>query len=206
MEQRYYFAINFLPNHVDAELLAGRCISVLHGFMRMNEDAKNTIGISFPFWSEDSIGNVITFVSVNKECLCGLSYQPYFTLMKKEQIFEISPIIAVASDLPEHRFIRNSTIDKSFLNSKNKRLKRIEARAIKSNRQYSPVSREGRAFDLFHSIPMTSKGTECEFVLHIQQQSQELTRIDNQFNTYGFATNEKWLGTVPDLRDTLLFE
>lgn len=205
MEQRYFFVIRFFPEHADPELLSGHCISVLHGFIKTNEIINNSIGISFPKWSDDSIGIAIVFISTDRECLCGLSYQPYFTYMKKEGFFDISQITEVPCDVNELQFVRNSAIDKIFLKSKNKRLKRSEIRAIEANREYNPVAREDRIFDQFHSIPMSSKGTERDFVLQIQQKTSNIVRIDNQFNSYGFATNEKWRGSVPDLRDILLF-
>ena len=205
MEQRYFFVIKFLPEHADPELLSGRSISVLHGFIKTNEILNNSIGISFPKWSDDSIGMTIAFISTDRECLCGLSYQPYFAYMKKEGFFDISQITEVPCEVNELRFVRNSAIDKSFLKSKNKRLKRSERRAREANREYNPVAREDRIFDHFHSIPMSSKGTERDFVLQVQQKTCDIVRMDNQFNSYGFATNDKWLGSVPDLRDTLLF-
>ncbi|WP_305846315.1 type I-F CRISPR-associated endoribonuclease Cas6/Csy4 [Photobacterium kishitanii] len=205
MEQRYFFVIKFLPEYANPELLSGRSISVLHGFVKTNEIINNSIGISFPKWSDDSIGMAIAFISTDREYLCGLSYQPYFTYMKKEGFFDISQITEVPCEVNELRFVRNSAIDKSFLKSKNKRLKRSERRAREVKRKYIPVSREDRIFDHFHSIPMSSKGTERDFVLQIQKKTCDITRIDNQFNGYGFATNEKWLGSVPDLQKTLLF-
>lgn len=204
MKQRYCFAIKFLPEYADTELLAGRCISVLHGFVKTNDVVNNAIGISFPQWDDGSIGKVIAFVSTDRECLCGLSYQPYFTYMKKEGFFEISQIIDVPCGIPDIQFVRNSTIDKSFLKSKNKRMKRIESRSRKVNREYCPVSREERVFDSFHSIPISSKGNGCDFALQIQRKTCD--RSDNQFNSYGFATNEKWLGSVPNFQNPLLFQ
>ncbi len=94
MGSRCYFSIRYVPDYADNELLAGRCISNMHGFLshERNKPFKNSVGICFPVWNEQTVGNVITFVSTNESILTGLSYQPYFSRMVNENLFEISDI------------------------------------------------------------------------------------------------------------------
>ncbi len=91
---QFYFSIRYLPEQADNELLAGRCISTMHGFVSndRNSQFKNSVGVSFPRWDEHSVGNVIAFVSTNTDLLVGLSFQPYFSAMVGEGVFDISSV------------------------------------------------------------------------------------------------------------------
>lgn len=82
MMSRYYFSIRYLPEQANNELLAGRCISRMHGFISndRNSEFKNSVGISFPRWNEHSVGNVIAFISTNKDLLVGLFFSHIFQL------------------------------------------------------------------------------------------------------------------------------
>ncbi len=114
MTKRYYFLIRYIPAQADYELLAGRCISQMHLFMVNNQQAMNKIGVSFPDWSDTTVGQTIAFVAEDKEMMIGLSFQPYFSLMVNEGLFELSSICEVSDNTLEVRFIRNQTIGKKF--------------------------------------------------------------------------------------------
>lgn len=199
MESRYYFSIRYIPERADNELLSGRCISNMHGFLshERNKQFKNSVGICFPLWSEQTVGNVIIFASTNESLLTGLSYHPYFSTMMNENLFEISDINVVPDDAEEVRFVFNKTIQKIFNGSKKRRIKRAMKRAEEQGRIYTPISIEDREFALFHEIPMSSQSSGHEFVLHIQRESSVTVEIGQHFNGYGFASNNKWRGTVP---------
>ncbi|MFA0026260.1 type I-F CRISPR-associated endoribonuclease Cas6/Csy4, partial [Vibrio sp. 10N.261.49.A5] len=124
MTKRYYFLIRYIPAQADHELLAGRCISQMHLFMVNNRQAMNRIGVSFPDWNESTVGQTIAFVAEDKEMMVGLSFQPYFSVMVNEGLFEISSVCEVPDTAAEVRFVRNQTIGKSFLGSKKRRIKR----------------------------------------------------------------------------------
>ncbi|MFY3328500.1 type I-F CRISPR-associated endoribonuclease Cas6/Csy4 [Vibrio fluvialis] len=199
MGSRYYFSIRYVPDYADNELLAGRCISNMHGFLshERNKPFKNSIGICFPVWNEQTVGNVVTFVSTNESILTGLSYQPYFSTMVNENLFEISDIKAVPDDTEEVRFVFNKTIQKIFNGSKKRRIKRAMKRAEEFGHAFTPISVEEREFELFHEIPISSKSSGHDFVLHIQRQYPVVAEIEQHFNGYGFASNQQWRGTVP---------
>ena len=199
MESRYYFSIRYIPERADNELLSGRCISNMHGFLshERNKQFKNSVGICFPLWNEQTVGNVITFVSANESILTGLSYQPYFSTMMNENLFEISDINVVPDDAEEVRFVFNKTIQKIFNGSKNRRIKRAIKRAEQFGHAFTPTSVEEREFQLFHEIPISSKASGHDFVLHIQRQYPVQAEIGGGFNGYGFASNQQWKGTVP---------
>ncbi|MGO2323934.1 type I-F CRISPR-associated endoribonuclease Cas6/Csy4 [Vibrio casei] len=202
MSGRYFFVVKFLPDYADTSLLCGRCISIMHGFINKNPTGKNAVGVSFPFWTEESLGNAIAFVAEDKELLIGLSFQPYFSLMKEEGLFELSAVLPVADDAKEVRFIRNQAIGKSFLGSKRRRMKRAQDRAEKlGNIQPNKVN-EDRVFDNFHRIPLSSQSTNQDIMLHVQKEGCVDIRL-NHFNSYGLATNQAWKGTVPDLKNTM---
>ncbi|WP_114784334.1 type I-F CRISPR-associated endoribonuclease Cas6/Csy4 [Vibrio tetraodonis] len=200
MRKRYYFLIRYIPSHADYELLAGRCISQMHLFMVNNQQAMKRVGVSFPNWSESTVGQTIAFVADDKEILIGLSFQPYFSLMVNEGLFEISSACEVPDTAEEVRFVRNQTIGKNFLGSKKRRIKRSLARAeLFGVEQSLPLTNEDRVIDHFHRIPISSGSSEQDYMLFVQKECSEECVAAN-FNSYGLATNQESRGTVPDLR------
>jgi len=185
MTKRYYFCIRYTPVQADYELLAGRCISQMHLFMVNNRQVMNKIGVSFPDWSDVTV---------------GLSFQPYFSLMVNEGLFEISSVCEVPDSAIEVRFVRNQTIGKSFLGSKKRRIKRSMARAELSGFEPSlPVTNEERVIDSFHRIPISSGSSGEDYILFVQKELVSERGAAN-FNSYGLATNQERKGTVPELR------
>ncbi|MEF1169005.1 type I-F CRISPR-associated endoribonuclease Cas6/Csy4 [Vibrio campbellii] len=199
MTKRYYFCIRYTPVQADYELLAGRCISQMHLFMVNNRQAINKIGVSFPDWSDVTVGQTIAFVAEDKEMMIGLSFQPYFSLMVNEGLFEISSVCEVPDTAIEVRFTRNQTIGKSFLGSKKRRIKRSMARAELLDAGTSlPVTNEKRVIDSFHRIPITSASSGEDYILFVQKEFVS-ERVAANFNSYGLATNQERKGTVPGL-------
>ncbi|MDA0123230.1 type I-F CRISPR-associated endoribonuclease Cas6/Csy4 [Vibrio sp. MM46] len=200
MTKRYYFCIRYTPVQADYELLAGRCISQMHLFMVNNRQAMNKIGVSFPDWSDVTVGQTIAFVADDKEVMVGLSFQPYFSLMVNEGLFEISSVCEVSDTAIEVRFVRNQTIGKSFLGSKKRRIKRSIARAELSGVEPSlPATNEERVVDSFHRIPISSGSSGEDYILFVQKELVS-ERGEANFNSYGLATNQERKGTVPELR------
>ncbi|MCC4815437.1 type I-F CRISPR-associated endoribonuclease Cas6/Csy4 [Vibrio lentus] len=199
MTKRYYFLIRYTPAHADYGLLAGRCISQMHLFMVNNRQAMNKIGVSFPDWSDVTVGQTIAFVAEDKEMMIGLSFQPYFSLMVNEGLLEISSVTEVPDNALEVRFTRNQTIGKSFLGSKKRRIKRSMARAELLDAEPSlPVTNEERVIDSFHRIPISSGSSAQDYILFVQKESVGERGTAN-FNSYGLATNQEKEGTVPEL-------
>lgn len=200
MTKRYYFCIRYTPVQADYELLAGRCISQMHLFMVNNRQVMNKIGVSFPDWSDVTVGQTIAFVADDKEVMVGLSFQPYFSLMVNEGLFEISSVCEVPDTAIEVRFTRNQTIGKSFLGSKKRRIKRSMARAELLDAGTSlPVTNEERIVDSFHRIPISSGSSGEDYILFVQKEFVSERGAVN-FNSYGLATNQERKGTVPELR------
>lgn len=199
---RYYFLIQFIPEHADVGLLAGRCISVMHGFTTKIQTASHQVGIVLPKWNNDSLGNIIGFVGEDKKALIGLSYQPYFLTMKSEQLFDISPIERVPDNVDEVRFVRNTSIEKTFRGSKKRRMNRTLKRSEIRGKTHTLRNRENRELDIYHSISMYSISSGNEFSLNIQKETANNIEKPN-FNGYGFATNQARRGTVPNLSLTL---
>ncbi|ENM5912247.1 type I-F CRISPR-associated endoribonuclease Cas6/Csy4 [Vibrio parahaemolyticus] len=200
MSQRYYFLIRYTNANADYGLLAGRCISQMHLFMVNHHQAMNRVGVSFPDWNESSVGRTIAFVSEDKEMMIGLSFQPYFSLMVNEGLFEISSVSEVPDNALEVRFVRNQTIGKNFLGSKKRRIKRSMVRAELSGvEQRLPVTNEDRVIDSFHRIPISSGSSGEDYMLFVQKEFVG-ERGGANFNSYGLATNQERRGTVPDLR------
>lgn len=195
--KRYYFTITYLPKNCDVSLLAGRCIGILHGFMSSREISN--IGVCFPKWNEQTIGNEVAFVSTDKKQLTNLSQQSYFEMMAHDKLFGLSIILEVPTNQSEVMFVRNQSVAKAFVGEKQRRLKRAKKRAEARGEVYNPEYQfEEKVIGHFHSIPVSSKGNGENFILHIQK-IENTNAIENQFNNYGFATNQTFQGTVPSL-------
>ncbi|GIU01804.1 type I-F CRISPR-associated endoribonuclease Cas6/Csy4 [Shewanella morhuae] len=198
--KRYYFMIRFLPKEANLELLTGRCISVLHGYVSKHDI--EGLGVSFPAWSDTSIGNAVAFVHSDTAILNELKKQSYFPDMQECGFFEISQVEIVPNDCREVRFKRNQAIAKLFVGEARRRLKRLEKRAISRGEVFEPrKNSEVREVELFHCIAISSKRTEQDFLLHVQKEPVT-EQGEPEFNQYGFATNEQLRGTVPELPNT----
>jgi len=199
MQERYFFAIKYLPLNVDQCLLAGRCISILHGFISAR--SMNGIGVSFPNWSDKSLGNTIAFVSEYQTLLAELSKQSYFNMMVSDNLFAISEVISVPENIPEIRFKRNQNIAKCFVGEKRRRLERTKRRAHSRGEVFNPKTPEPeKKIQPFHSALGSSKSSKESFLLHIQKVNSVSVK-SNAYCNYGLATNQKHLGTVPDLSE-----
>tara|TARA_R110002020_G_scaffold98238_1_gene233962 strand:- start:395 stop:994 length:600 start_codon:yes stop_codon:yes gene_type:complete len=195
--KRFYFIITYLPKNCDVSLLAGRCIGILHGFMSAREISN--IGVCFPKWNEQTIGNEVAFVSTDKKQLINLSQQSYFEMMAHDKLFCLSKILEVPTNQSDVMFVRNQSVAKVFVGEKQRRLKRAKKRAEARGEVYNPEYKfEEKAIGHFHSIPVSSKGNGENFILHIQK-IENTNAVGNQFNNYGFATNQTFQGTVPSL-------
>lgn len=194
---RYYFTVRFLPESANVNLLVGRCLFIMHGYIcKQNIQG---IGISFPHWSDESIGNVIAFFYYDKAALNTLSQQRFFIDMKECGFFSISSIEQVPVDCPEVRFKRNQTIKKIFPGEKRRRLERLKKRALAQGREFKPEKLKiVREFDSFHQISVDSVSKSADVQLYIQKELG-VEYCESSFNSYGLATNDKHLGTVPDI-------
>lgn len=191
---RDYFTITYLPANCDVTLLAGRCIGILHGFM--SKRSCNHVGVSFPKWTDKHLGNQIAFVSEDKTALKNLSQQNYFEMMAHDRLFEVSTIKPVPADATEVRIIRDQSLGKLFMGEKRRRMERAKRRAEARGEEYIPqYASNDLEISTFHKIPITSKSNQNDFVLHLRLESTD--SIQNTFNSYGFATNKEYKGSVP---------
>lgn len=186
--------VSFLPKEANLVLLTGRCISIMHSFI-----CKHNIqgmGVSLPEWSDTSIGNVIAFIHSDEAVLNTLKEQIYFQDMQGYGFFELSKVSIVPDDCGEVRFKRNQAIAKIFVGESRRRLKRLKKRALARGDVFNPqklsISRGH-----FHRIAMSSS-TQEEYILHIQKEKVDC-KTEPIFSSYGFSSNVKFNGTVPDL-------
>ena len=194
--KRYYFVVRFLPEQANLALLTGRCISVMHGFI-CKRDIQG-VGVSFPAWSDASIGNMIAFVHTDIDVLKELSQQHYFQDMQEYGFFSVGNVEAVPNGCAEVRFKRNQGISKMFVGEARRRLKRLEKRALARGEVFEPNKNdEPRELENFHCIAIGSTSTEQDFLLHVQKENVQ-KREEAEFSQYGLATNQQLKGTVPD--------
>ncbi|NMM42666.1 type I-F CRISPR-associated endoribonuclease Cas6/Csy4 [Pseudoalteromonas arctica] len=195
--QRYYFSVHFLPKQANLALLTGRCISIMHGFILKHNIER--MGVTFPNWSDSSIGNVIAFVHPDKGILNTFIEQAYFVDMQDCGFFKLSQVLAVPENCQEIRFIRNQAVAKIFTGESRRRLKRLQKRALARGEDFNPKKLVApREVDIFHRVAMTSKSSQEDYILHIQKQNADC-QAEPVFSNYGFSSNEKFKGTVPDL-------
>ena len=195
--KRYYFMVTFLPKEANLILLMGRCVNVMHDYI--SKYAIQGMGVSLPVWSDSSIGNIITFIHTDASILNKLSENEYFQDMKEFGFFKLSDVIPVPDNCGEVRFIRNQYIAKKFVGETRRRLKRLQKRALARGEEFNPKKSSFlREFDIFHRIPVSSKSSQEDYILHIQKEINAL-QGEPIFNSYGFATNIECQGTVPDL-------
>ncbi|MBW3516361.1 type I-F CRISPR-associated endoribonuclease Cas6/Csy4 [Shewanella sp. NKUCC01_JLK] len=195
--QRYYFMVRFLPEEANLALLMGRCISVMHGYICKNEI--KGLGVTFPAWSDASIGNVIAFVHANEAVLSELKLQSYFQDMKECGFFSLGSVKIVPADCAEVMFKRNPAIAKMFVGEARRRLKRLEKRALARGKAFSPSKNTNpREFITFHRIAMSSGSNKQDYLLHIQKMEAK-EQTEPLFSSYGFASNLQLNGTVPEL-------
>lgn len=196
MMQRYFFAVKFLLPETDPSLVAGRCISVLHGFTVKHKAA--SIGVAFPEWSTASLGNSIAFVSNEPGLLGDFADQPYFKVMQSEGFVELTGLQTVPDGLSEVRFVRNQRAAKMFPGEKKRRLKRAKMRAEKRGEDFVPkISTMQREENLLHPVLMDSKSSQQRYLLFIQKEEAEEPVYD--YSSYGLATLQERQGTVPNL-------
>lgn len=194
---RFYFTIEYLPVNVDVSLLAGRCINILHGFVCQNETT--SIGVSFPGWTDQSLGKSIAFVSSSFRDLSNLAGQKYFRLMSRDGVFRTSEVKPVPALCNEIKFVRNQRIAKCFAGEKRRRLARAKRRAEERGDPFKPKAQVShQSLCLFHRVMASSKSTNEQFILHIQKGEGTFVPSEN-YNNYGFASNVEYDGTVPDL-------
>ncbi len=194
---RYYFFITFLKDQKNNELLASRCIDELHWLIA--RDKPSRVGVSFPSWSKESVGDKIAFVSIDESRLLSLRNIDYFHDMSDDGNFLISDIHTVPEGLPEVQFRKNKRIEKIFEGGQRRRAERAAKRAKISGRVYkAPKKFDRRCEDHFHKLKRVSLSTGHPHPLYIQKYSKaDIPKCD--FDHFGFATNELYSGTVPDL-------
>ncbi|MGO3276369.1 type I-F CRISPR-associated endoribonuclease Cas6/Csy4 [Halomonas sp.] len=198
---RYFFYIRYLMPSANHAFLAGRCIACLHGLMSGSKIASSGIGVSFPSWATDSVGDSIAFVSKDINALFYLSSVRYFKNMADEGFIEISDIKMVPATLEEVRFIRNQHVAKSFPGEIKRRLIRSKNRAEKRGETFMPGSVVSDRFvDHCHVIPIDSRSSGQRFPLYVQYEALGEESQCDSYNSYGLATKQTHSGSVPNFK------
>lgn len=198
---RYFFYIRYLMPSANHAFLAGRCIACLHGFISGPKIMSSGIGVSFPSWAKETVGDSIVFVSKDINALSYLSSVRYFKNMADEGFIDISDIKMVPATLEEVRFIRNQHVAKSFPGEIKRRLIRSKNRAEKRSETFMPGSVVSDRFvDHCHVIPIDSRSSGQRFPLYVQYEALgEESRCDS-YNSYGLATKQTHSGSVPNFK------
>ena len=195
---RYAFSIQFEPSS-NFELLAGRCLKILHGYQCKHKI--NIIGSTFPEFSDESIGGSIAFVSSYEGFLKDLQQQHYFQQMQNLGKFLISDHVLVSESVSEVRFLRERTRDKNCAGGKQRSIRRGQRRAENAGYEYQPYREEvtsSRRIQIYHNVPMTSSENAAKvYYLRIQKHKAEQL-ISNGYTSYGLSNQAELNGTVPE--------
>ncbi|MGF1760850.1 type I-F CRISPR-associated endoribonuclease Cas6/Csy4 [Photobacterium sagamiensis] len=193
---RFFKTVTFLPEDRNNEVLVGRCIHILHGVCMNNEI--NDIGLSFPNWCIETVGERISFISKDKRNLEFLLNQQYFFQMERLGYFNISETHPVNTQ-PEDDvlFIRNQAIDNSFPGALRRDIKRAERRAFERGEEYTatyaPTHYEQ---EHYHTIAVSSGSKRTNFRLNIQMVKPNAP-IDGEFTSYGLSNKSDTQCSVP---------
>lgn len=193
----YGVLVTYLPKSCDHALLAGRCIKVLHGFM--SRHSISNVAVSFPRWSQASVGNQLMFVSPLEDQLITLIQQPYFQMMSENGLFEISSSIVFEQSNTCVKYVRNQSIDKLTPAAKARRLRRAKKRAFERGEEFNPIDVQPKEIDFYHSIPMDSSQSGRAYMLKVQRYEIDFPKKEDIFNTcsYGFSTNSRYQALLP---------
>ena len=201
-DKRFFFAIHYIPAKADCGLLAGRCISTLHGYLLNHADAQ--IGVAFPCWSNKSIGRTIAFVSEHSSHLTQFRERTYFQTMQGDGLFELSPVLEVPDDCAEVRFIRNQNLAKLFVGERRRRLLRSKRRVAEREELFVPKAPAiNQEIAPFHCALIQSASNAQSYVLHIQKQSCDSEDSTNTYSRYGLASPNSYRGSVPELSSSI---
>ncbi|WP_082628918.1 type I-F CRISPR-associated endoribonuclease Cas6/Csy4 [Alishewanella sp. WH16-1] len=200
MTVRSFFYIQYLPEKLNPEFLAGRCLRVLHGFMSSRQ--LNNIGVSFPAWSENSIGSTIAFVSPDNRLLSSLKSQKYFLTMEQEGYFKLSNVQTISSELcsNEDLFYRERQQETLTPAARERAFRRLKSRAEARGETYkSLMSYPGnKVLQKCHSVPLEISSRQIiQFnigKIDVTAQSEAI------FSSYGLGKKDVKIGSVPCLK------
>ncbi len=193
----YYRTITFLPEYQNNEAMAAKCIKELHRFNYKYQT--RSIGVSFPLWSQETVGRKITFVSTNKMELDFLLSRRYFAQMTKLGYFSITTAQTVPDDCSYALFKRAQSIDKGTPAGRARKLKRLERRALERGEIFDPVAYARTttyAFQNYHSLEEESSDGK-KFRLNIQMEIGEEMIDTGTFSSYGLGNTDNSSQVVP---------
>lgn len=194
----YYKTITFLPEMCNNELLAAKCLRILHGF---NYQYKTrNIGVSFPLWCDETVGQKVSFVSTNKMELDLLLKQHYFSQMEQIRYFHISNTELVPKGCTYVSFKRCQSIDKVTPAGQARKIRRLEKRAQSRGELFDPsafVQKENAVLAHYHSLEESSQRTNRNFRLNIRMYSEQHLEGSSVFSSYGLSNSENSLQPVP---------
>ncbi len=203
---RYFFYIRYLPEVVNCEFLAGKCIRILHAYQTRFK--LRNIGVTFPEWEQNSIGRIVAFVSESHGVLLTLSQQNYFSRMKDGGYFHVSDVQLVP-DVREHRefiYYRERRLEKATQSAKRRMSKRLQLRAAKAGVEYVPKPEVNERIEVsfVHQLPGSSS-SGADFLLFVGR--MECGQLQYKFfSSYGFGSRPEHQGSVPCLRPFILNE
>jgi CRISPR-associated endonuclease Csy4 len=185
-----------MPKYKNNEALVGRCLKILHGVCVKYKI--NTIAVSFPNWSSESIGDKISFISPNPLELDFLLQQTYFSEMVSLNYFKLSKLAIVPEQCELAYFKRNQKIDQSTPNGQKIKAERLAKRALERGDILDKFTPKSQTFSHYHSVPITSTRSQNSFRLNLQcHSSKEKVQGNWAFSSYGLSNQKMKSMPVP---------
>lgn|GEM_PF-604978 len=203
---RYFFYVRYVPEVVNCEFLAGKCIRILHAYQTRFK--LNNIGVTFPEWEQASLGRTIAFISESQGALTTLSQQNYFVRMADDGYFQVSDIQLVPNDpeLDEFIYYRERRLEKETPSAKRRMLKRLQSRTAEAGVEHVPKPQMKASIEVpfVHQLPCgSSSGADFLLFVGCMVCGQ---RKQAGFNSYGLGNRPEQQGSVPCLRPIIFGE
>ena len=156
---------------------ASTIMVILHG---INKREEGTLGLSFPEYSDDNLGNVIRIISYNQNDLIHFKRHPIVQLLKKNNSVHISNITDCSGQRSEFRFMRDRRHDRRTVGHwTNQGLSESDAE--------ERIAMLDDITDPLHYIWMRSKSGHL-FKIYIRKEISE-QRHDGCFTNYGLSSS-----------------
>ena len=174
---RYLCDFHVPPIDILRSNTASSIMVILHG---INKRQEGCLGLSFPEFSDESLGNVIRVIGYNKNELLQFKRHPLIQLLSKNQTVEISSILECPAGDSELRFIRDRRHDRRTIGHwTNLGLSEREAE--------ERIAMLDAIEDPLHYIWIRSKSGHL-FKIYIRKE-MSAQRHDGCFNSYGLSSN-----------------
>ena len=174
---RYICDFHIPPVDILRSNTASTILVILHGINKRQEGA---LGLSFPNYSDDNLGNVIRVVSYNRNDLLSFKRHPLIQLLQKNQSVDMKPVSHCSESHSEIRFIRDRRYDR-------RRVGHWTNLGLTEREAEERISILDEINEPLHYIWIRSKSGHL-FKIYIRKEVSH-QRHDGSFSSYGLSSS-----------------